>query len=908
VPETPVTFGALLRKLRGDAGLTQEELAEAADLSPRSVSDLERGINKTARKDTARLLADALGLTGTMRAIARGRDTARAYATGQAVATTRTLPRDIASFVGRDRELAELASDASGPADTVRICLIGGMAGVGKTAFAVHAAHRLAPRFPGGQLFLRLHGHTPGRQPTAPVDALASLLLTAGVAPDQIAPGIEARTALWRDRLAGNPLLLVLDDAVDSEQVEPLLPGSGGSMVLITSRRHLSALEGARALSLDTLAGDEAAALIVRLAGGPELSTRDAAVGEIARLCGYLPLALGMLARQLHHHPTWSAADLAADLAGARDRMALMTAENLSVAAAFDLSYRDLGLAQQRMFCLLGLHPGSDFDAYAAAALAGEDLEKARRQLAALYDHYLLTEPARGRYRFHDLIREYARVLSVASSTGGNELAQARLLDYYSRAAWSADLVLPRRIPAAAPVTVGVPPDYLPDLGTRERAVEWLADERMNLDAAARLAAAAGRARHAVAIAAAVHSFLRTEGHWPQARNLDQTALDAARRAADRLGEAITIANLGDIETLGGDYPAATDHLTAASALMHGLGNRLGEAGALTYLGFAQSLAGDYPAATASQERALELYRALGDRLGEAQTSKELGILRYLAGRYPAAIASQERALELYRGLGNQLGEANALNCLGAARVFMDEYPSAVRALREGHDLFRALGNRLGQAFTLTQLGVAYTLTGDYDEATRTLTEAVDLFRGLRHRLGQANATKDLGIVQRATGEVRSALASLTEAVELYVSIGNKPGRAGALDCMAGIKGSAGDYPAAAADLSEAFDLYHGIGDPLGEAEVLNSMGELALAAGDADVARDRHGQALSIAQGIASRREEARALEGIGRSYLPDGDLGRAGESLHQAVAIYQRIGSPGAGRVAATIRDRGL
>ena len=190
----------------------------------------------------------------------------------------------------------------------VGIHAIGGMAGIGKTAFAVHAAHRLAGRFPGGQIFLPLHGHTPGQQPVDPADALASLLLTMGVPAGQIPAGMEARMALWRDRLAEKQLLLILDDAVDSEQVRPLLPGTGGSVVLVTSRRHLSALEDATAISLDTLAPEAAAGLLVRLAGRPGLTQDDPAVGEMIRLCGYLPLAIGMVARQLHHHPAWTAA------------------------------------------------------------------------------------------------------------------------------------------------------------------------------------------------------------------------------------------------------------------------------------------------------------------------------------------------------------------------------------------------------------------------------------------------------------------------------------------------------------------------------------------------------------------------------------------------------------------------
>jgi transcriptional regulator with XRE-family HTH domain len=363
--ERPVTFGGLLRELRAVAGLTQEELAGAAGVSVRSVRELERGRVATPQKETVRLLAGALGLTGPVRAefeaVARSRPAA-----GGAAVPARTLPRDIASFTGRQQELAELMAAVADAGGVVGIHAIGGMAGVGKTAFAVHAAHRLADRFPGGQIFLALHGHTPGQQPVDPTDALASLLLTVGVAPAQIPPGLAARMALWRDRLAGRQLLLVLDDAAGSEQVLPLLPGTGGSLVLVTSRRQLSALEDATAVSLDTLPAGDAAGLLVRLAGRPGLGAGDPGIAEITRLCGYLPLAIGMVARQLRHHPAWTPTGRAADLAAARDRLELMATENLSVAAAFDLSYADLTADQRRLFRRLfrrlGLHSGSEAD------------------------------------------------------------------------------------------------------------------------------------------------------------------------------------------------------------------------------------------------------------------------------------------------------------------------------------------------------------------------------------------------------------------------------------------------------------------------------------------------------------------------------------------------------------------
>ena len=463
---------------------------------------------------------------------------------------------------------------------------IGGMAGIGKTAFAVHAAHRLADRFPGGQIFLPLHGHTPGQPPVDPADALASLLLTAGVPAAQIPPGLEARMALWRDRLAGRQLLLVLDDAASSEQVRPLLPGAGGSLVLVTSRRHLSALEDATAVSLDTLPPGEAAALLVRLAGRAGLSPDDPAVAEITRLCGYLPLAIGMVARQLHHHPAWTAAGRAAELAAAVDRLELMATENLSVAAAFNLSYADLTADQQRLFRRLGLHPGTDIDGYAAAALDGTDLAAARRGLEALYDQYLLTEPAQGRYRMHDLIREHARALADRLDPDGDrDDATARLLDYYQHTAARADALIARQArPRPAPAD-GAVPAAVPALADREQALAWARAERASLLACLDHATGTGQHARVIALTAGLAGLLRRDGPWADAITRHTAAIQAARHLGDRLGQANALNDLGDVRRLTGDYPAAAQDLEQALGIYRDLGDRLGQANALNDLG-----------------------------------------------------------------------------------------------------------------------------------------------------------------------------------------------------------------------------------------------------------------------------------------------------------------------------------
>ena len=851
VAEPPAGFAGLLRKLRREAGLTQEELAAAAVLSVRGVSYLERGVVTSPQKETVRLLADALGLIGPARAefeaAARGR-----AGPGGVAAATRTLPRDIASFTGRQQELEQLAKAAAGAGGVVSIHAIGGMAGVGKTAFAVHAAHRLADRFPGGQIFLPLHGHTPGQQPVDPEDALASLLLTAGVPPAQVPPGLEARMALWRDRLAGRQLLLVLDDAASSEQVLPLLPGSGGSLVLVTSRRHLSALDDATAVSLDTLPPGQAATLLVRLTGRAGLSPGDPSVGEIVRLCGFLPLAIGMVARQLHHHPAWTAAGRAAELSSARDRLGLMATENLSVAAAFDLSYADLTGDQQRLFRRLGLHPGDELDGYAAAALDGTGLAAARRGLEALYDQYLLAELAAGRYRMHDLIGDYARALADRADADRDQVTE-RLLEYYQYTAARADALITRQARPAPAVAEGPVPPAMPTLANREQALAWARAERPSLIAALDQATATGQDALVIGLTAGLAALLQSDGPWGEAITRHQAAIQAARRLGDRLGQANALHDLGDVQRLTDDYPAAAQTQERALRIYRKLGSRLGQANALHDLGVVQSITGDYPAAAQTQERALRIYRDLGSRLGQANVLRELGAVRRLTAEYPAAARALEQALGLYRDLEDRLGQANVLNDLGDVRRLTGDYPPAAEAHEQALDIHRDLGNRLGQAAALNSVGVVRRLTGEYPAAVQALEQALDIYRDLGNRLGEAYALRELGAVRRLTGE----------------------------------------YPAAAQVLEEALDIYRDIGNRNGEAEALNDTGALHRISGDLAGAQRCHQEALDLARVIASSRNQAKALAGLGRCALAAGHSTQAGVLLRQALEIFQRIGA---------------
>jgi tetratricopeptide (TPR) repeat protein len=789
-------------------------------------------------------------------AVARGRAGNRAgdrAGAGGSAMAARTLPRDIASFTGRKQELQNLA-DAAGSGGVVGIHAIGGMAGIGKTAFAVHAAHQLATRFPAGQIFLPLHGHTPGQQPLSAGDALASLLLTIGVPAAEIPPGVEARIALWRDRTAARQLLLVLDDAASSEQVRPLLPGAGASLVLVTSRRHLSALEDLTAISLDTLPSDEAAALLVRLAGRSELSADDPAVGEVTRLCGYLPLAIGMLARQLHHHPAWSLIGRAADLMAARDRLELMETENLSVAAAFDLSYQDLSPDQQRLFRRLGLHPGTDIDAYAAAALYGTGLAAARRALEALYDHYLLTEPAQGRYRLHDLLREHARALAGRHDTSDDrERATDRLLDYYQHTAAIADdqLAAHRRPARAYPASAE--PAAAPVLADRTQALAWARAERANLLACLDHATETGQDARVIALTYGLTNLLFIDGPWTETMNRHLMAVRAAQHLGDRPAEASALDDLGWVRLLTTEHASAEQPVQEALGIYRELGDRYGEAFVLSNLGTMRLSTGDYPGAAGALTESLNIRREIGDRVGQAWALSNLGDVRRMIGDYPGAIEAQEQAFGIFRDMGDRYRQAAPLFDLGIVRLVIGDHTGAAQALEESLNIRRDFGDREGQADVLCNLGEVRRLVGDYQGAIQALEEGLEIYLDTDRRRGEANARGLLGVLYRLTG----------------------------------------DYQGAARSLGEALRIYRDIGDRGGEATMLNESGTLHRVCGDLGQAAFCHQEALDLAREIGSPWDEAHALAGLGRVALAADRAADAETQLRQALEIFRRIGT---------------
>jgi tetratricopeptide (TPR) repeat protein len=553
--------------------------------------------------------------------------------------------------------------------------------------------------------------------------------------------------------------------------VGPLLPGTAGSLVLITSRRRLAALDDAAVLSLDTLPPAEAAVLLARLAGRPDLGPGDAGVGEITRLCGYLPLAIGMLGRQLAHHPAWTAAGLAADLAAAGGRLELMAAENLSVAAAFGLSYRDLTARQRRLFRRLGLHPGPDIDAYAAAALDDTGLAAACRGLEALYGQHLITEPTRGRYRLHDLLREHARTVAAADDPAIRDAATTRLLDYYLHTARAAGQQMPSWFTAESPAPPGHPPASAPSVSTPRQAAAWLEAERANLHAAAGYAAASGRLLHAMLIPSAMAGFLDTRGYWDQNLALQQAAFAAARQAGDRPGQAHALLLLSLTQAMTEDLPAAAARATRALELYRDLGDRAGQAHALTAAGTLGVIPGDYPAAAAALRQALALSRDPDDPLWQAWALTELAAVQRLTGDYPAAAASSRQALSLYHDLRDLGEQAGALNELGLVQQLTGDYPAAAASHQQALQLCRNVGNRLGQAETLNSLGELSSRTAATRQARDQHAQALAIARDLGTAPDEARALEGIGRSHLQDGHASEGTACLRQALAIYQRI-----------------------------------------------------------------------------------------------------------------------------------------
>ena len=725
-----------------------------------------------------------------------------------ALAVRCSLPPDTAAFTGRDGELDRIIATVMDAAGAGGVVAIDGMPGVGKTALAVHAAHLLRGQLPDRQLFIDLLAHTPEQDPVPPKAALARLLTAVGVDARYLPDTLEGRMDLWRDKMAGQRALLVLDNAASSAQVAPLLPGSDGCLVLVTSRRHLGDLpQTAAPVRLGALPPDQAQAMFVRLAPRAAAAGPAAAVAELVQLVGYLPLAISLIARVHARHPSWNLADLTGET---RASMLTLAAENDSVAAAFDVSYRYLPPGRQQFFRRLGLHPGTTIDAYAAAALVGVGVQDAAERLEALHGEGLLTETGYRRYGMHDLIRSYAQDRAATDPAADCGQALDHLLDYYQHTAALAQARLARQTRTSpAPVAPGT---AFPDLPDSTQALEWARTERANLLACLDHAVGTGQHARVITLTASTAAVLRLDGPWDEAITRHTTAVQAARHLGDRLGEASALKNLGNVRRQTGDYPGATEALQEALGIFRDIGDRLGQAHALDDLGIVRWQTGDYPGATEALQEALGIFRDIGYRLGQASALNNLGVVRIRTGNYPGATEALQEALGICRDVGGRVGQASALDNLGIVRGQTGDYPGATEALEESLGIFRDIGHRLGQANALGSLGTVRRLTGDYPGATEALEESLGILRDIGDRGSEAEALNAVGTLRRVRGDLGRAMAYHRQALDLAREADSSWDEAHALAGLGRCALAAGRTADAMASLRQARDIFQRIG------------------------------------------------------------------------------------------------
>jgi DNA-binding SARP family transcriptional activator/tetratricopeptide (TPR) repeat protein len=647
-------------------------------------------------------------------------------------AAPRRLPAALRFFSGRAEHLAALdrmLAQQDPESGSMVISAIDGTAGVGKTALAVHWAHRVAGRFPDGQLYVNLRGFDPSGRPMQPTEALRDMLGALGVAEQRLPPDLDAQLAMYRSLLTGRRVLILLDNARDVDQVRPLLPRTAGPMAVVTSRRRLTGLavsDGATPTTLDLLTGAEARDLLRMRVGDERGAAEPEALAAIAESCARLPLALNIAGANAAAHAGQPLAAFAGQLRDLRRRLELLDTGDpvTAVRTAFSCSYRHLDDAAARMFRLLGLAPGPDLGLPAAAVLAAVPPGEAQRTLGDLVRASLLSQTPAGRYTFHDLLRAYAVECAHEYPDESRE-ALLRVLDYYLHSAYAADR---RLFPGRDPLDLAPPqPGVVPDSPRDEaEALDWIEREWAALLAAAAVAADEGLNRHAWQIPWSLATFQARRGRWHEWRDTHRRALTVATAANDAAGRIYALRGLGRVESRIGDIASAERHLAQAVELAAETGDRLGLARTLTTRAWMFELTGRPQDALAAATRALEIFEELEHPNGRAEAYNTVGWYLALNKDYVQAQAMCARSLELLRALGHRFGEAGTLDSIGYIAHCRGDYDTAAEAYQRAIELFADVGDRTYEAGTIVRLGDTLAAAGD------TVAARGEWMRGLR--------------------------------------------------------------------------------------------------------------------------------------------------------------------------------
>jgi tetratricopeptide (TPR) repeat protein len=686
------------------------------------------------------------------------------------------LPFDVYGFTGRSGELSRLDTllneAAEGAAPAVVISTVSGTAGVGKTALAVHWAHRVAERFPDGELYLDMRGYDPD-QPVQPADALAASLRTLGLAGNDIPEEVAERAARYRTLLAKRRMLVVLDNVYGVEQVRPLLPGTGTCFVVVTSRDSLAGLvvrHGARRIDLDLLSSSEALALLHKLVGERVDAEPEAAAAMVER-CARLPLALRIAAELIASRPAVPLDRLVSELADERgrlDRLEVATDDRSAVRAVFSWSYQRLPASAARAFRMFGLFPGTDIDRYAMAAMLGMDLSSSRQAVDVLVRAHLAQESRPGRYGTHDLLRAYAAERAGEEEPDPDQRAAlTRLLHYYH---FTVDTAVGLLFPAEQQnrSRPPAPTGPTPDLDSAKSAQAWLDNERPNLVEAVGYAAKHGSPTQTSYLTRLLWRYLDLGAHYGDARTVYEHALRAAIDNEDRLGEALALQGLGHAFYRFGRYEEAANHYRQAA----------------------------------------QIFVAVSDRDRQNIALANLGMVYTQWGRYSDALPCYEQAITVARELGNRAEESLALAWAGLELGRLARYDEGIENLRQALVYFRSVNFPMREAEVLTDLGMVHLWAGHHHEAHTFLQEALAIGQRTSDRNREAEALNGVAEVLHATGRLDEALANHRSALALARDIGQRDEQARAADGIAGIMSARGRLDEARRYWREAIDLY----------------------------------------------------------------------------------------------------
>jgi DNA-binding SARP family transcriptional activator len=782
--------------------------------------------------------------------------------------TPRQLPNDVAGFTGRGDALELLDTVPAGTEHgTAAIAVIEGSAGVGKTALAVHWAHRVANRFPDGQLYVNLRGYGPGA-PMPPIEALAQFLRALAIPAEHVPTDVDEGAALYRSLLAGRSMLILLDNAGSADQVRPLLPAGSTCLVLVTSRerlRGLAALDGARLLTLDVLTPEDAVALLVRHRVAAEVPS---AVAELAKLCAYLPLALRIAAANLAGHPGADVAAYTDELAHGNRlaRLAVDDDQQVAVQAAFDLSYQAMPADAQRLFRLLGLVRSPDITPGAAAALANLTETQAARLLDRLARAHLLAEPAPGRYTCHDLLRLYARGRAGAEEPEA-DAAIIRLLGWYSSATdAAARLLYPRLLPGGS---ASQRPDLVP-FADSDSALRWLDRERTNLVATVQHAAERGSEPAAWLLSDALGGYFWMRLHGIDWLATTRAGLAAARAAGDDRGQ---------------------------TAMLIGLGN------AHLYLG-------QYQEAITCHRRAAELARHTEWLAGLASALGCLGIATWQAGRLPDAVGHLTEALAVNRQRTDaRASHAANLGDLGSVHYEMGGLRQSVDFNVEALEIERAIGNRIGEAIKLANLAEARHALGASASALDNVTEAIRIIRDTGQRTIEPESLRILATVHRDAGRSAEALDAANSALAANEEAGYARGQTDGLNTLGTIYRHLGRFQDSVDHHERALAMSRDTRSRYPETEALIGLAETWRHLGDLDRARSNAEPAVALATKIGYRMLEGQAMTALAGIDLDGGRPDRAIQHAERALRTHLETGHRlGAVRARAVLDDAGV